>query len=273
VLVVTDDAPAPIAALRTFHDLLSGAEARPGFRPFPPEFHPHAFERDGRITIALWSERRVEREVHLGDGVRLHPPLGTPRALAPGERVAFGPLPVFLSGIDPALLRLLGGFEIVDPVLPLQRAPLLREVRFREPATDLRIRLLDPLPAGWTVRPRDVDRELTILLPASAAEGSFDLAFEVSFVRDGRPLSFRAVRSVRVEPRIHLSAAPGPAVLVANRSGAARSLLLRIRAPGRAEETLPLALPDGASRAVPIPAGAEVECEERGGDRLRAALR
>jgi hypothetical protein len=144
--------------------------------------------------------------------------------------------------------------------------------------SDLRIRLLDPLPPGWTARPRDVSQELTFLLPPGVPEGTYDLSFEVSFVRDGAPRSFRAVRTVRVESRLALSAvrtpAGGLAVTVGNRSGSARTLLLRVRAPGRPEETVPFVLADAAEKTVEfaVPAGAEIDCEERGGDRLYARL-
>ncbi len=266
-VALLDGSPGPIAALRVFHDLLSRATPR-------PDLAPHAFEKDGRIVLALWSDAPVERAIHYGPGVRLHPPLGMPRPLAPGDRVTLGPLPVFLSGIDPGLLRLLRGFEISDPVLPLQRGPILRELRLAEPVEGLRIRLLDPLPEGWVVRPRDTAGDLTILLPASASDGAHELAFQVSFERDGRAQSFRASRVVRVEPLLELrTESGGRAVRIANRSGAPRALVLRVRLPGRAEESIPFALPRGGERTFDVPPGAEILCEERGGDRLHARLR
>jgi hypothetical protein len=306
---------AAFAALRAVNDLLTGATA---LREVPPvlDVHALAFEKDGAVLLAFWSDRETEREAHLGEGAIVYPPLGAARLHRPGERLAIGPMPLFVARIDPRTLESQAGLQIQDPRhpgrpasrLPLRFAPAPRLLSFRnlsreDALTDVAVRLLGPLPAGWQVRPaelraarlgpgEDVAQELLFALPPEAGEQDVDLTLELSFRRRGAEERVRVARRVEVRSAVGVevtSTPDGPAgrkvsVRFTNREARPLNVLAKVRLPGLPEQEEPIGpLEPGASRAVeyrvpdvrrvdPARLTAEVLCEERGGDRAHARV-
>ncbi len=313
---------APFLALRAVNDLLAGAVPRRDLTLADPALKDFVFEKGGMLVIAAWTERdALEKPLHLGDQVRVQPPLGARRASAAGERVTFGPLPIFLTGVDPSLIRIQQGLRFHDTAtaplapdtLPLRSDPSIRALRFRNlfpagPMDDVRVRILQPLPAGWTVRPleasapslapgEEFSQEVTLVLRADQEEGDFEVKLEVSFLREGRRVLLPVSRTVRLVPQIRLageaaelSSVPNArkvSVRIANAAGRPVNLSLRVRLPGQPEETQALGLvpagPSGERRLEyvvrdvhlldPARAAVEILCSERGGERLHARLR
>jgi hypothetical protein len=70
------------------------------------------FERDGKMILVLWNETPVNETLYLGDDVRQMTVWGDDSVVpssqdqgAPVQTVMAGPLPIFLSGLDPAVTR------------------------------------------------------------------------------------------------------------------------------------------------------------------------
>lgn len=305
-----DGGPAAgLLAFRSVGNLLAGAKPREGLPLLGAPVREFQFEKDGRILLAVWSEDGpVEREIQMGPGARLHPPLGAERDLASGERLRIGDLPLFIAGADPFLLESQSSLQISDATLPLRADPVLRQLRFRNlspdrPITDLRIRVEPGYPADWILRPlsvsadrlgplQEASRDLAFTLPPTETEREQELRFEIRFQRDGREHALQTTRRVRLASPIAVEALARPApddprarlvsLRVTNGTDRAVNLLLRVRYPGLPESLEPLGrLAAGARSETPevrvsIPAGlpedrrvVEVLGEESGGDRLQ----
>jgi hypothetical protein len=305
-----DGGPAAgLLAFRSVGNLLAGAKPREGLPLLGAPVREFQFEKDGRILLAVWSEDGpVEREIQMGPGARLHPPLGAERDLASEERLRIGDLPLFIAGADPFLLESQSSLQISDATLPLRADPVLRQLRFRNlspdrPITDLRIRVEPGYPADWILRPlsvsadrlgplQEASRDLAFTLPPTETEREQELRFEIRFQRDGREHALQTTRRVRLASPIAVEALARPApddprarlvsLRVTNGTDRAVNLLLRVRYPGLPESLEPLGrLAAGARSETPevrvsIPAGlpedrrvVEVLGEESGGDRLQ----
>jgi hypothetical protein len=245
---------------RALEDVLEGATpmAAPAF--FPAGVRVAAFRKSTSVVLAIWTDGApMEIPVTLNDGATLYPPLGATRKLRPGDRIAVGPVPIFLTGIDPLLLEVrlaIGGGD-----LPLQLNPAARTLTFHnpsrsEPLRNVRIRLED-LPAGWRVSPREVSapavgpdgdlvEDLQFVIPAAERERLQELRFEVSFLRGGKEHVVRVSRAVRLTPVLTIDGAvvdgPRPGskkvtVRIANASDRSMTLAMRARIPQHPEQT------------------------------------
>ncbi|MBI2901695.1 MAG: hypothetical protein HYY17_16040 [Planctomycetes bacterium] len=197
--------------LRVANDILSGARHDPKSHLFPPPIRDFVFEKEGQMTVVLWSESgSVPVETFLGYEARLIDPLGASRSLDPGTKFEVGPEPRIMVGVDPLLLKTQVSCQIhrkpeppeteppVWPTLPLRADPPVRLLRitnhFDEDIKNVKFAIRDPIPAGWTIRPREdgvsllakgrtLERELTITLPPSEQDGTRELTIEFSFIR------------------------------------------------------------------------------------------
>ncbi len=316
-LVDADGWPrAPLAALRAMNDLLSGARPK---RDAPPLLGVRelAFEKDGELLLAFWSEAETEREAHLGDGAIVYPPLGAARPHRPGERLRIGPLPLLVANVDALALETRAGLRLHDPErpdltdarLPLRIDPATRRLSYRnlskdEPLADLRIRLVEPLPPGWQIRPaelraatlapeQEISQDLLFVLPPGADERPHELQIELAFRRKGVEQTLRLTRTLEVRSAIGIEVSSTPdgatalrvALRFTNRETRPLTFLARVRLPGLPEQELPLGpLEPGAGRDVewrvrdahlvdPTRLFADVIAEERGGDRAYARRR
>jgi hypothetical protein len=295
---------APLLAVRAANDVLSGAVYRKDLILFDGPVRSYAFERDGRILAAVWSDDGdVEKDLDLGPEAEIFPPLGEARRQRPGERLRLGGMPVFLRNVDPTLMGTQLSLGFNDARLPLQLDPAGKTLKFRNAfpqgnLSDVRLRVRS-LPPGWAVRPasaetavlgagQEMTGEFLFTLPREAAEGPHEIGLELSFARGGRAVSVRAARTLVVVPAIEIGAQVAPVrnawgvkVRVDNRSGRPALLSARVRLPGLPErmESLGRVAPDsgcafeyvvpGAGREG-IDGSAEVICEERGETRLHA---
>ncbi len=306
---------APLLALRTANQLLSGSSRRRDLGdPFGRPIRSAAFEKDGRLLLALWCEEG-EAELDPGPDAEVVTAFGAARRLAPGERLRAGPVPVFVRNLDESALAGRVALEFLDPSrpavpradLPLGPDPASRLLRFRNGSTDreitrLRVRIEDPLPAGWRVRPhemsadrvapgKDFEREISFTLPASEEEeAAREIRVEASFERDGRahvvrrtfPLRLVAGIGVGVEVSEGGPGAKKVSVRISNPAARAMNLVATVRLPGLPEQTLPLGSVEPGGAAEPLdyvvrdlhlldPARRQVEviAEERGGERLQ----
>lgn len=295
---------APILAIRAANEALTGAVPRKDLAIFAGPVRSHAFERDGRILVAAWSEEGdVEKDVELGPDAEVFPPLGEARRLRPGERLRLGAVPVFLRNVDPELVKTQASLGVSDARLPLQLDPAARTIGFRNAfaggkLSDVRLRIRS-LPAGWTVRPSSLEAtvlepggelsgEFLFTLPRDTAEGPHEIGLDLAFTRDGRTVSVRAVRTLVAAPAIEIGAQGSPVrgawgakVRVDNRSGRPALLAARVRLPGLPErmESLGWLAPEsGRTLEYVVPGAgqgevtglAEVIVEESGGTRLHA---
>ena len=319
-LLDADGYPGPaFLALRAANDVLSGAVPRPDLPPLLGPPVKAAFEKGGRAILVLWSETGdVDREFNLGADAEVLPALGAVRRHVPGERLRAGAMPVFIGKVDPSFLETQLSLRLADPAdpsapgntLPLRADPVTRILKFRNRSrqseiTNLRVRLEDPLPPDWIVRPiqardlsiapgKELNHELTFVLPPTESEGERPLGVELLFTQDGRPQSVRERIAIRVAPQIEISVQvtddPGiddakrVSVRVTNATSRKMTLVAAVRLPNRPEQTEPLGTLEPKSPAERtleylvrdvrlIDSAAlkiEVLCEERGGDRLYA---
>lgn len=202
---------APALAFRVANDILSGAKYQKEFQLFPLPIRHFVYEKDGRTIVALWSEGgAVPIDAFFGYGARLVDPLGGSRLIEPGTSFEVRDLPLFVIGADTLLLKMQLSAQLhrrpvgnekeppVDSTLPLQADTPVRILRltnyFAEDLTDVTMKILDPIPTGWKISPREdriakiaaggrYERELQITLPPNELEGTRELVFELGFDR------------------------------------------------------------------------------------------
>ncbi len=260
---------APLLAVRAANDVLSGASFRKDLRIFGGSVRAAAFERDGRVAVAAWSEgEEVEIDLDLGPEAEVFPPLGEIRRQRPGERLRIGSMPIFFRNIDVGLVetQLAAGFLDAAPAgadpsarLPLQLDPapktlVVRNAFGKGAMADVCLRI-DRLPAGWAAHPtsaeadslepgRGLEREVLFTLPRDTREGEYEAELSLSFRRDGVSRRIRLKRVVRVEPMIGIEGEVVPAgtpeerrlsIRVRNRADRPAILAARIRIPGLPE--------------------------------------
>lgn len=313
-LVDVQGRPTPaLAALRALNDLLSGAKA---WRDAPNLLNARelAFEKDGLTILAFWMPAETEREAHLGDGAIVYPPLGAARPHRPGERLRLGPMPLLVVKRDDTVLESQAGLQFYAPgrpgapdsTLPLRVDPSTRVLRFRnlspdETLTDVRVRILEPLPEGWAIRPlemraaklaprEEISQDTLFALPPGVEERSIDLPIELAFRKGGVEQRVRISRTIEVRSAIGIEIAATPdgangrrvSIRLSNASARPLSFMARVRLPGQPERIEPVGplepgavhVLDGAVRDVhlldPSRPLVEVLCEEQGGERARA---
>jgi hypothetical protein len=297
----------PLLALGNANRLLSGFRPRRDLGSLlKPPLRAAAFEKEGRTLLAIWSEAG-EADVDLAADAEIIPLLAPPRRL---RSLRAGPIPFFVRDAD--LLNRLS-FQLRDPAdpaaaaaeLPLGTDPVARTLRMRNPLGDsgiagIRLRIADPLPPGWEVRPREwlagrldpggeFEAGVSFTLPASEEEGPRDLRVEASFVREGRMELVRRTLPLRVVPGIGVSAeiSDGPpgekrvSIRISNPALRPMNLVATVRLPNLPEQSVPLGTVQAGRTAEPLdfrvrelrlvdPARRRVEVivEERGGGRL-----
>lgn len=295
---------APFLALRAANEVLTGAVPRKEPPLFDGPVRSFAFDKDGRVVVAAWSEAEtVEKEIDLGPEAEVFPPLGEARPLRPGERLRLGEMPVFLRNVDLELVKTQASLRFSEARLPLQLDPAAGTIVFRNAfsrgkLSDVRLRL-QGLPEGWAVRPsfmetaalapgEEMSGEFLFTLPRGTGEGPHEISLDLSFTREGRTVSVRAARTIPVAPAIEIGAQAAPVrgawgakVRVDNRAGRPALLSARVRLPGLPERMESLGwMAPGAGRTleyvVPgvgqggVAGAAEVIVEESGGTRLHA---
>jgi hypothetical protein len=245
-------------AQETLRQALDGSvpAADPGF--FPPSVRVAAFRKADSAVLALWSDSERDLPLSLNEGATLRPPFGAPRSLKPGERIRLGPVPVFVTGVDPLLFDL--KLTISGGELPLQRNPSTRTLRIHNPyrgqtLRDVRVRLTE-LPDGWRVSPRsfsvaslagdgDASEDLQFMIPAAETERDQELHVEVTFLKGGREQVAQLSRVVHLSSPLRIDAAvsdgPQPesrkiSIRVSNASDRPMTLVLRARLPFLSEQ-------------------------------------
>ncbi|HXX94666.1 MAG TPA: hypothetical protein VEN81_13615, partial [Planctomycetota bacterium] len=305
-------------ALRSANGILPGATPRPDLLPLLGPPVRAAFEKEGRVILALWTDgEEAEREFNLGPEAEAFPPLGVPWRLSPGERVRVGAMPLFIGRVDQSFLETQLSLRLVDAAepsapgntLPLRTDPITRTLKFKNRSrqsaiTNLRVRVEEPLPAGWTVRPlverdltippgKELSHDLTFILPPTEEEGERPFGIELLYTQDGRSQSVRDKLPIRVVPQIvvdlkitDLPGADGQRVTIrfSNSTSRKRTVVASVRLPDRAEQTEPLGTLEPNSPAERVleyvvrdiggfpreRQRVEVICEEVGGERLHA---
>lgn len=302
-----DGSPAPaLLALRVTNEILAGAGPLQDPELFSSPVRTAAFRKGSSATLALWSESGdLELPLSLNPEAKICPLFGPMRPLRAGETLRLGPLPTFLTGVDPLLFEL--KLALTGGDLTLQQAPATRGLRFRNPPksrpmSEIRVRVAD-VPPGWRVSPRafsapalaagtELTEDLQIVLPPAEPEGTRELKFELAFTRDGREQVVQLSRAIRVRPALALetSVADGPAagsrlvsIRIRNASDHPMTLALRARLPNLPEqnELVRDLAPGTLSRAFdwvvkdaalldPTRASAEIDVQECLGDRAAA---
>lgn len=201
---------APALAFRVANDILSGATYEKDFRLFSAPIREFVYEKEGRTIVALWSEGgTVPIDAFFGYGARLVDPLGGSKLLEPGMSFDVREVPIFVIGADTLLLKTQLSIQLhrrpvreesppLDATLPLRSDTPIRLLRltnyFEEELTGVKMKILSPLPNGWTISPRETfvgklpkngvfQSELAITLPAYEVEGTRELVFEIEFDR------------------------------------------------------------------------------------------
>ena len=258
---------------RALQDVLEGSTPMTAPNFLPADVRAAAFRKKESVTLALWTDGpSVEIPMTVNDGARIYPPLGAIRPARPGERVAVGPLPIFLVGLDPLLLDVrltLGGGDLAIQLNPATRTLAFHNPSRGEALRNVRIRF-DELPVGWRISPREITaptvapdgdlvEDLQIVLPASERERLQELRFEVSFLRGGKEHVVRLSRAVRLVPvlRIDGQVSNGPrpgskqvTVRIVNASDRPMTVAMRARIPQHPEQNELLRdLAPGASSA------------------------
>ncbi|HEX7901618.1 MAG TPA: hypothetical protein VF950_27920 [Planctomycetota bacterium] len=304
-----------LVAIRALNDLLSGSKV---WRDAPTLLNVRelAFEKEGLTILAFWNPVETEREAHLGDGAIVYPPLGAARPHRPGERLRIGPMPLLVVKRDDVVFETQAGLQFYAPgrpespdsTLPLRVDPVTRVLRFRnlspdETLSDVRVRLLEPLPAGWQIRPlemraatlpprAEISQDTLFILPAGAGERSLDLPVELAFRKGGVEQRVRLTRTIEARSAIGIDVVSTPdgaqgrkvSVRFSNKESRPISFLARVRLPGLPERAEPVGPLDvGAVHTLdftlrdfhlvdPTRRIADVFCEEPGGERARARL-
>lgn len=207
-LLDADGFPAAGAlAVRTVNDVLSGAVLVKGRHLLPPPIRDLVFLKGGTMTLALWSESgTVPVDAFFGYQARIVDPLGATRAIEPGAKFEVGSVPLFVVGIDPLLLETQVSVQFHarekgeprDATIPLRLDPPVKLLRlknhFPDDLRNVSYRIADPLPAGWTVAPREnkisllkageiFQTEVTVTIPPSEQEGTREIAIDLTFVK------------------------------------------------------------------------------------------
>jgi hypothetical protein len=292
-------------AWRTLNGLLSGSVyAGPAFAFADVE--SRRFDRTGREgVIALWSRGApVVKELRLGAGVRVADLSGNVRHLPPDGRLSVGPEPVFLLGVNPALIEMLQRITVEPSDLTLregeQTLTLTLRNTFPEPLRALRVSRIHADAPGWNISPAEAQTAvlppsgafavpLTVRLPVGEAPGARELLAEAAFTAD-KTYDVLIHLPVRVLSPLDLAlrAVPDPAaggrrveIAVANRreptgdaaQDAARAIKVRLTValPASLPEDQHLRLPPGATRTFSWPlrgaAGrVSARVQESGGD-------
>lgn len=199
--------------LRTCAQALGGAQYR-GRLNYGDKAEALLFEKGGRGTIALWSKAsipvtRTDVMVNLGGRPLVTDLFGnvTPLRLAipkdesepEAVKLALGPLPVFIEGVDPGMAMFKVSVAVDNPLLESSVNAQSRQVMFTNTLADYlegQVKLVPP--EGWTVTPSTFNialspgevfrRPVQITMPYSAIAGDkvLTLRFTLAGTRPGK---------------------------------------------------------------------------------------
>jgi hypothetical protein len=157
------------------------------------------FSRDGRAVMIVWNTHSCEEKLYLGENLQQSTIWG--KALSPprdrgAHRIAVGPLPTFVTGIQEPFARVSMSVAFAEPKLPSifgtpQENALVLRNYFGQGAGG-QVRLIAP--EGWKVYPRSFDLKLaageeaqlpfTTTLPFDASGGRRTVQVEIELTTD-----------------------------------------------------------------------------------------
>ncbi len=211
-LVQHDGAPTELLLpWRTTAVALSGAKCE-GRLHLPGGSENRVFVRRNKAVVILWNDAPTTETMFLGDGVRHSDAWGRElitEADQEGRRVAVGPLPTFINGVDAALVRWQMSVELDKSQLPsVFGAPhtvTLSLKNYFDQAVNGQVRVAAP--AGWNVEPERFDlrlpaqgeahRPLHITFPSTASCGRRTIRFDFDIATD-RPYRFSVERPIEL---------------------------------------------------------------------------
>jgi len=171
------------------------------------------FEKEGDAILVLWNETPVTERLPLGPRVRQQDAWGHHSPLLPDSEdrvtVEVGPIPIFLTGISPGLVRfrLAVAFERgrVESAFGAQVDTLVLENPFSQGISGSVV--LIP-PQSWDFEPREFEfqipkgetfrQPIRMELPANVGLGEHPVQINITLNAD-RPYRFELVRPYRVE--------------------------------------------------------------------------
>ncbi len=160
---------------------LIGNLRKTGSLQLPSGVSNTVFVGDDRAVLMMWSSEPREEKLYLGEDVQMVDVWGNvsslpiePDPVQPGQRIAVGPVPVFITGADPSLLA----FRMSVTLQPDRLDSLLGQVQplsvtFKNPSRDSlvgNVRLISP--PSWTTNSPVRDWEM---LPGRSGTQSFDI--------------------------------------------------------------------------------------------------
>lgn len=181
---------------RTTSQVLAGSEYL-GSINMPQKSHNYIFTRGGEVMMVVWNDRKVSEKIYLGDNVRVTDVWGrkfTPPREGSDSVLTVGPMPRFLSGLNPAIVRWNMSLAFSKTTLPsvfgvTHENAFMVHNSFGQ-GVSARARL--NMPESWKVVPRQIDFKMAaaeetiqpfgIALPYDASSGRepIKIDFEVS---------------------------------------------------------------------------------------------
>jgi hypothetical protein len=275
-IIDSDGFPTATAlAMRVVNDLLSGATLQKNQHLFVPPIRDFVFEKNGKWFVALWSNRGSQTiQTFLGHKAQLWDPLGTRAPFGSPGKTQVDHLPLFITDLDPYLLKTILTLQFhpedvgqpPDATLPMVTDPIVKRLQFTNHyPTDLvgvRIRINQPLPDGWDLRPLEIQAPrlskettfsspLSFRLPQTERAGQRKLRITLTFFRSDdqdRPFRITTERALLVTPQIFIKETIAPVgrnpnrkrviIRIENRSGRHVNLRGVLRVPGRPDRPL-----------------------------------
>ncbi len=262
-------------AMRVANDLLSGATVQKNQHLFVPPIRDFVFEKNGKWFVAFWSDRGSQSiQTFLGHNAKLWDPLGTRAPFGSPGKTRVDHLPLFITDLDPYLLKTLLTLQFhpeepgqpPDATLPMVTDPIVKRLQFTNHyPTDLvgvRIRVNQPLPEGWDLRPLEIQAPrlskettfsspLSFRIPQTERAGQQKLRITLTFFRaddQNRPFRVTTERALWVTPQIiiketisRVGSSPNRKrvlIRIENRSGRHVNLRGVLRVPGRPDRPL-----------------------------------
>jgi hypothetical protein len=172
----------------------------------------HVFDRDGQMVMVVWSERRGEERLYLGDDVRQMDLWGhsvKPVTENSEQVIQVQSMPTFLTGLNAAVLRWRIAVQLSETQWPslfgaAHSSALIVKNTFGQGISG-QIRIVAP--DGWRIAPAEMpfklgagetlNQPLEAILPPDAASGRQDLRFDFDIMAD-RHYKFSVRREIDV---------------------------------------------------------------------------
>ena len=152
---------------RTTATVLAGSNYL-GSIQLPRGSQNYVFERDGAMMMVVWNDRKDQEKIYLGDDLRVTDVWGrmsSPKRDANDSLIDVGPLPSFVTGIHPAILRWNMSVAFAQPALPSvlgvthENALILKNSFGQGVSTQARLNL----PDSWRLMPRILEFKMAPL--------------------------------------------------------------------------------------------------------------